>query len=485
MNLFNENEEEKMPKEENDSTNVENQDVEDTTDAVDEQQETNEDIKVEEKQVVDAALYEPTNRKRSTSSAPAIAILIACVLIFSAVVGLGGWKLYQTISNNSTTGTTQDVTTTQNNTTSTTIESTTSIATGDANMVDAVILPEHTTTSDTSTDVTDMINDCYNSCVRIVLYKNGNKVSAGSGVIYTNDGYIVTNYHVAGNTDLSGCEIKVEIADGTVYSAIYICGDVETDIAVIKIDKNDCHACKIGNSNTTVFGETIYCIGNPNGAGLTVTNGLISRKNVSSTINAGTVTIHIDGLFMISAPINAGNSGGGLFNAKGELIGIVNAKSYYDQSGNAMEGTATAIPIAKAIDCINTLSSNNGYIPGRAKIGVIVSVNGVSIGNGWTSTSYTVVTGVQKGSCSEVAGVQIGDVIFAIDDINLKTYAQEHSLLSDYDAMHYLLMTKYKIGDTAKLTILRPEDPTSTGKVTYNQIELEVTFVDFNYSNIK
>lgn len=441
---------------------------------------------------------EKNNKKGVMISGPAIAILLVCIIIFSAVIGIGGWKIYEYMSSEPTTtnstintqGTTPIGTDSTNQTEQTTVatEGTTAVPVGDSSIKDVIINPEDTITSDTRTTETDLITRCMKSCVEIELYYSGVRAGAGSGVIYTKNGYIITNYHVASDTVLTGYDILVRLSDGTEYDAVYVCGDVETDIAVIKINKDDCDAAVIGNSDATIVGERIYCIGNPNAEGLYVTDGLISAKGRSARIRSSSVTLFMDGMFEISAPINAGNSGGGLFNINGDLIGIVNAKLYYDKSGNATEGRADAIPIAKAIACLKILGENDGYIPGRAKLGVTVNTSGITISSGYTSYTYACnVTSVQSGSNAEKAGIEVGDIIIAIGDVNLMSYYQENGLISDYDALHHILST-YKAGDSTTITVLRPETSSSSfgySRTTYTQVELEITFNDFNYSKIE
>lgn len=437
---------------------------------------------------------EPPKKKKSSSSAPAIAVLTMCAVIFLAVIGFGAYKIYdyQKDPDHTDSPTTSDSSSTSTTASSSNEASGTEYSgvvvpsgTGKSNIDAVVVDPSSTNTSKTTTPETDIIAKCYASCVEIDLYSGETHLGAGSGVIYTADGYILTNYHVVSSTALSGYRVIVTLADGSQYEASYVCGDLETDISVIKIDKDDCPYATIGNSNTTVIGETVYAIGNPDGKGLTVTDGRISALNRDGVVQSSNVTISMTGMFLFSAPVNAGNSGGGLFNINGELIGIVNAKGYYGTDGSTLEGTAFAIPIAKAINCVNTLGVNNGYIPGRAKLGVTVDINGKSISSGWTTVKYSAyVTAVSENSSAALAGIKVGDIITAIDGVNLMQYKNTNGLLSDYDALHMLLMT-YKTGDTAKITVMRPEVRTTDfgyQATTYTEITLDLTFVDFNYS---
>jgi serine protease Do len=156
---------------------------------------------------------------------------------------------------------------------------------------------------------------------------------AGSGVILTSDGYIVTNNHVVDGAT----RIEVVLSDGTTFDATVIGTDAQADIAVVKVDQPDLVAVTVGSSDTLVVGDAAVAIGNPLGElGGTVTEGIISSLSREIDLDGHTMD-----LLQTDAAINPGNSGGGLFNAAGNLIGIVVAKS----SGSNLEGLGFAIPI--------------------------------------------------------------------------------------------------------------------------------------------
>lgn len=177
---------------------------------------------------------------------------------------------------------------------------------------------------------------------------------AGSGVIIDSTGLIVTNYHV-----IEGAEkIKVTTSDGKDYEAEYVSGDKNSDIALLKIDAKNLSAATIGDSSKLVVGEMAIAIGNPLGnLGGTVTEGIISALDRKIIIDGNEMT-----LLQTSAAVNPGNSGGGLFNANGELIGIVNAKKTQSSSGTVAEGLGFAIPINKAMYIINDLKEDGKVI---------------------------------------------------------------------------------------------------------------------------
>ncbi len=203
------------------------------------------------------------------------------------------------------------------------------------------------------------------SVVEVSTLENSNygqyvSSGAGSGVIVAkgeNWSYIVTNYHVVGGSD----RITVRLTDEREYEAVYIDGDESMDIAVIKIPiTENVVMAEIGSSDALRVGEGVVAIGNPLGElGGTVTDGIISALDREITIDGHTMT-----LLQTNAAVNPGNSGGGLFNMAGELVGIVNAK----KSSEGIEGLAFAIPIDKIYEDIVDVIED-GYIHGRITFG--------------------------------------------------------------------------------------------------------------------
>ncbi len=185
-----------------------------------------------------------------------------------------------------------------------------------------------------------------------VLLGKYTTTGSGSGVIISSDGYILTNNHVVE----SAKDINIRLHDGTEYVAKVIGTDSKTDIAVLKVDATNLKPVTIGDSDKLVVGETAVVIGNPLGElGGTVTNGIISALEREITLDGSKMN-----LIQTNAAINPGNSGGGLFNSKGELVGIVVAKS----SGLDIEGLGFAIPINDVKDVISDIL-NLGYVSGR------------------------------------------------------------------------------------------------------------------------
>ena len=236
---------------------------------------------------------------------------------------------------------------------------------------------------------------------------------AGSGVILTEDGYIVTNAHVIldNNQQNVADTVTVRLTDGTEYPAEVKAYDTDEDIAIVKIDAKGLKAVKCGDSDKLVVGQELVIVGNPLGElGGTVTNGIVSATE--REIQVGGVTMH---LIQTNAAVNPGNSGGGMFNMRGELVGIVNAKS----SGTGIEGLGFAIPVNKAVSVSEELMTK-GYVSGKPMIGVSFEdvTNDASSFFFFGSTTSNVKPGVYVSSLVEGMNDKVlkeGDRIIAVN----------------------------------------------------------------------
>ena len=189
---------------------------------------------------------------------------------------------------------------------------------------------------------------------------------AGSGVIISTDGYIITNCHVITDEDTGAVadNITVRLTSGDEYDASVVGYDSEADIAIIKIEATGLTAAQCGNSDDLAVGEDVMVVGNPLGElGGTVTNGIVSATQREIEVNGVKMN-----LIQTNAAVNPGNSGGGMFNMKGQLIGIVNAKS----SGTGIEGLGFAIPVNEALNVSEQLLEY-GYVRGKTMRGVYFS----------------------------------------------------------------------------------------------------------------
>lgn len=255
---------------------------------------------------------------------------------------------------------------------------------------------------------------------------------AGSGVIISQDGYILTCAHVVDGAT----SVKVQLQNGETYDASIVGSDATSDIAVLKIEATGLTPAVIGDSDALAVGETVVAVGNPLGTlSNTVTDGIISALNREVTVEDNDMT-----LLQTNASISPGNSGGGLFNANGELIGVVNAKSSYSEA----EGIGFAIPIDQAMEIAQQLIENGAVI--RPALGVkILDVMDANTANqlGVSATGVYVVE-VTAGGGAEAAGVQAGDRIIAVDDTAVSSSNSVKSYLADK-----------QVGDTVNLQVER------------------------------
>jgi len=259
---------------------------------------------------------------------------------------------------------------------------------------------------------------------------------AGSGVIISSDGYILTCAHVVDGAST----ITVTIGDKD-YTATLVGEDTTSDIAVIKIDADGLTPATVGNSDSLKVGQSVMAVGNPLGElGGTVTGGMISALNRSVTIQ-GSSSVNTMSLIQMDASVSPGNSGGGLFNMNGELVGIVNAKS----SSSDAEGLGFAIPINDAIKVAQELLEN-GYVTGRPYLGITyLAVTDAQTASQLGVNAYGVyVVEVVKGGPAEKAGLQAGDRIVSVDGTEI---ASKDDLGT--------LMQKHTAGDTLSITIAR------------------------------
>ena len=256
---------------------------------------------------------------------------------------------------------------------------------------------------------------------------------AGSGVIISQDGYILTCAHVVSGA--TSVKVQLDGSDES-YDATIVGQDSTSDIAVLKIDATGLTPAVIGDSDALAVGEVAVAVGNPLGTlSNTVTDGVVSALNRQVTVQDNDMT-----LIQTDASISPGNSGGGLFNANGELIGIVNAKSSYSEA----EGIGFAIPINTAMEIGQQLIESGSVA--RPALGVkIVDVTDAQTAQQLgVSTMGVYVVEVTKGSGAEAGGVLAGDRVLAVDD----------TAVSDTSALKNYLKDK-SIGDTVALQVER------------------------------
>ena len=289
--------------------------------------------------------------------------------------------------------------------------------------------------------------------------------ASGSGFVLTQDGYIVTNYHVIEDAvDDSSVSIEVSFADGAQYTATLVGGEQDNDVAVLKIDATGLQPVTLGDSDQLVVGETVYTIGNPLGElTYSLTDGLVSaldRLITTSSTNQTTGKTETTTLNVLqtNCDINPGNSGGPLFDSYGNVVGIVTAKYTQTSSGVSAEGLGFALPINDVKEIINDLIEH-GYVTGKPYLGIQVQ-DVSSEAQRYGISAGAAVLYVADGSCAQEAGLQVNDIIIAIDD----------TAIDSSSALTAALSSNYKAGDTVTLTVIRNQE----------QVQLSVTLDEQN-----
>ncbi len=261
---------------------------------------------------------------------------------------------------------------------------------------------------------------------------------SGSGIIFQDDGYIVTNQHVIDGAS----EISVILNTGEEFAAKLVGQDTKTDLAVLKIDPGNTAltAATLGDSTTVQVGETAVAIGNPMGQEFSgsVTAGIISAVNRTMTIENRTYN-----LLQTDAAINSGNSGGALINQYGEVIGINSVKL----STTGVEGMGFAIAISEAKPIIDDLMAS-GYVTGRPLVGITIKDTGYGL----------FISGVSEGSGAEEAGLKPYDMILEVDGQKVSSTEEVNSIRDEKKAGDYLTFKILRNGETMEIQVRLMED---------------------------
>lgn len=355
-------------------------------------------------------------KQRKPISRGGIAIALAVTMVFSCGLGFGGGYFANKV-NTSTSGS-LNITKTSNSGTTTTASSTST-----ANSTSEIVKKTADSVVEISTE----------SVVTGSFAQQYVQQGAGSGVIISQDGYILTNNHVINGAN----SVKVRLRDSTEYDATIVGSDSDNDIALLKVNATGLSPATFGDSNSLAVGDYVVAIGNPLGElGGTVTDGIISALARKVTIEDTQMT-----LLQTNAQVNPGNSGGGLFNANGELVGIVNAK----QSATEVEGIAFAIPINNVLDILSDLKEY-GYVTGKVDLGIDftdITSDETAFYYGVNQTGCYVLS-VDSGSNAEKAGVTRGDLVTKVNDTDVSTSEDITTALE-----------KAEVGDTVTFTVSR------------------------------
>ena len=278
-----------------------------------------------------------------------------------------------------------------------------------------------------------------------VISTTAEGTGSGSGVIMSKDGYIITNNHVVDGAQ----SVSVQLSDGTSLDAEIIGTDEQTDLAVIKVTPtSDLTAAEFGDSDELEPGEYAYAIGSPGGVQFanTITGGRISAINRDLTVNDRVMT-----LIQTDASINNRNSGGALINKYGQVVGITSAKLSGNAFGSAtVEGMGFAIPINTAKDIVDELIQN-GYVSGRPSIGI----TGQNVESADGKVSGVQVYSIDSRAKAASEGLQVGDVIPAVDGTPTPDMDKVNELKQDKKAGDKLTLSVYRIstGKTLNITI--------------------------------
>lgn len=386
-------------------------------------------IETDQFQVHDA---EPPKKKKKGGLGKLIAVGLCCAVIGGAVGGGGVWAASRFGSN------------------STTIyEGNRPTAVSLANVDGKTVLSAE---------------EVYASNLGAVVGVNGNVTTnvwgqtvknavSGSGFVISSNAttsYILTNYHVIDGVS----DIKVTFADGSSYDATLVGGEEENDIAVLQINQGNLQTVVLGDSDAINVGENVYAIGNPLGElTFTFTGGYVSAKDRSVTMSDGTVM----NMIQTDTAINSGNSGGPLFDKYGQVVGIVSAKLSSSSSSEAsVEGLGFAIPINDVKDMVTSIMEN-GYVTGKPNVGILM--NDVDS----SAQRYGVPAGAEimailDGSCAQTDGLQVGDIITAVDDTTVTSSSQLSSAVKNYKAGDTVTFTVYRDGQTTTVQVTLDED---------------------------
>ena len=283
--------------------------------------------------------------------------------------------------------------------------------------------------------------------------------ASGSGFVFSEDGHILTNYHVVEDSS----SITVSMYDGKTYDAKLIGYDESNDVAVLKIEATGLTPVILGNSDNLNVGDSVVAIGNPLGElTFSLTSGSISAKDREITMSNG-ATMQ---LMQTDCAINSGNSGGALFNLYGEVIGITNAKYSNSSSGASIDNIGFAIPINKARSIAESIIEK-GYV---SKPYIGVSVTTVSA----ETQAYGLPQGasvqqIVENSPAAAAGLQINDIITHVNSKEITGSSDLVAVIQTAKIGEVLKLTVYRMGDTIELTITVGEQQISGQEQEQNQ----------------
>ena len=392
--------------------------------------EDREPIETEQFHVYEA---EPPKQKKRKGAARFVALGLCCALI-GGLAGGGGVLAYNHFAGGSTTIYQGSAPTTAVN-----------LASVDGH---TVLTPEEIYAANLGAAVGvngDVTTNAWGYTVR-------NAVSGSGFVISSNatSSYIVTNYHVINNVQ----DIKVFFANGDSYDATLVGGEEDNDIAVLRIEVGNLQTVTLGDSDALNVGENVYAIGNPLGElTFTFTGGYVSAKDRSVTMSDGTVM----NMLQTDTAINNGNSGGPLFNEYGQVIGIVSAKLSSSSSSEAsVEGLGFAIPINDVRDMITSIIEN-GYVTGKPSMGILLD-DVPQAAQQYGVPAGAEVLAILDGSGADNGGLQVGDIITAVNGTEVSGSSDLQSAVSEFSAADTVTLSIYRSGETTTVDVTLDEE---------------------------
>ena len=311
--------------------------------------------------------------------------------------------------------------------------------------------------------------------VGILIYNTNGDVSEASGVVYSEDGYIVTNDHIY--SAIASAKFKIYMNDSNVYDAVYVAGDTRSDLAILKISqKVKLTKAVFGDSDTVVSGEKVCAIGYTNGYSSlsTITTGIVSTPKVRANISSS----YSSNFIQTDTAINPGSSGGALMNEYGQIIGIVSSKI----SGVSYEGVGFAIP-SKTVKKITESLIENGNVKDRAKLGISYNFYNEAMAElAKLSSSGLLIQEVSEDS-DLYNKVEKGDFITRVNDIEINDDAVILDLLEEYKPNDKILLTIVKkSGETATYSVkLLSDEGTSSYINDYTSKPDQESNKDFNF----
>ena len=274
--------------------------------------------------------------------------------------------------------------------------------------------------------------------------------SSGTGVIVTDDGYIVTNCHVVEGA----VSISVQLTDDRVFEADLVGSDGVSDLAVLHIEARDLIPAEFGDSEKLRVGDAVVAIGDPLGVELrgTYTNGIISAINRDVSMDGRTMT-----LIQTNAALNSGNSGGPLINCYGQVIGINTMKmSTFTSSSATIEGLGFAIPSTTVKDIVDQIMTQ-GYVSGRPTLGIEGESLPSFYQHYYRMPTGLYITEVEEGSYADYYGIEEGDILISIDDERITSMEELNTVLYSHEVGDVVTVTIYRSGRQASVELTLTE----------------------------